>query len=81
MSEGESTFYTVVTPSGVQWRGSVLSDAIKMWDSLTYRMEGITSGGIMVETHSGGLMVRDGWILHVHENGVVYLSTRLMESV
>ena len=73
-----TTLYSVVTPEGVQWRGDSLTQAVRIWDGLTCNAGRLVPGGIQVESVAGGLMVRDGWILHVHPDGSVYLSTSVV---
>lgn len=53
-----------------------LEDAIRAWDGGTYLTA--APGGIRVrEWDVDGYMVRDGWLLHVRNNGVVYLNPSL----
>lgn len=75
----DGTVYTVnlagpMAPVEAQY-GS-LTDAIAAWDRVTATTAGVI-GGIQVQTFARGLMVRDGWLLHVRE-GSVYLSPRIM---
>lgn len=48
--------------------------AAELWDSATFRTGGL--GGIRVVQREGGNVVRDGWLVHVRENGVVYVNPR-----
>jgi hypothetical protein len=50
-------------------------DAARRWDQMTYRNP--SDGGIgIAQWNADGLMVRDGWLLHVHD-GIVYVSPTL----
>ena len=61
-----------------QYRGPDLETAIRAWDgNPTVLAGGITSGGISVQTWQNDIMVRDGWILHVYENGQVFLNPNI----
>lgn len=52
-----------------------LETAIRTWNALTYNTECVTPGEIRVEQwNASGDKVRDGSILHVQPNGVVYLN-------
>jgi hypothetical protein len=75
----DGTVYTVsvfgsVPATDVQYAS--LTDAIAAWDRVTATAAGVI-GGIQVQTFDRGLMVRDGWLLHVRE-GSTYLSPRIM---
>jgi hypothetical protein len=77
MSEKRQEFVTYVAGETV-YKGDDLESAIRAWDRSTYKLEGKPpAGGISVQLWSDGVMVRDGWILHVHENGQVYLNPQL----
>ena len=60
------------------YTGESLEEAIRTWDSATYRLEKSVSGGVTIQTFDGDLMVRDGWVLHVLEDGTCYLNPRIM---
>lgn len=69
----------VTTADGVElYRGDSLESAIRAWDGGTYT--GRASGGITVQSWHGGVMVRDGNVLHVQDNGVVYLNPNLISA-
>jgi hypothetical protein len=75
----DGTVYTVnlagpMAPVEVQY-GS-LTDAIAAWDRVTATTAGVI-GGIQVQTFKNGLMVRDGWILHVRKDST-YLNPSIM---
>jgi hypothetical protein len=55
------------------YTGPNLEDAIRAWDRHLV-IGGKDAGGISVQSWSDGVMVRDGWILHIYDNGQVYLS-------
>lgn len=75
------TEYTVVLNGETLSTEDDLAGAISRWDLESFqhtRDHGRpTSGGITVQSWNGEVMVRDGWILHLHENGHVYLNTNL----
>lgn len=75
--EDRTEYVTWVT--GIeQYRGPDLPSAIRAWDSNPSVLAGgRTPGGISVQTWQGGYMVRDGWILHVYDNGQVFLNPNL----
>lgn len=59
------------------YRGDDVEEAIRAWDADSSKTPG-KSGGVSVQSWGPyGTMVRDGWILHVFENGQVYLNPRL----
>ena len=59
-----------------------LEPAVRAWDQATYSlrpMDGVVrvQGGVQVQTfNEEGLMVRDGWILHLFD-GVPYLNPNI----
>lgn len=70
-----TTRYTVTTGTDVQLETPDLQAAIRCWDATTFATDAPVPGGISVrEWDAAGNMTRDGWILHVRENGVVYLN-------
>lgn len=78
--EDRTEYVTWVT--GIeQYRGSDLEDAIRAWDgNPSVFAGGITPGGISVQVWQGGYMVRDGWILHVYDNGQVFLNPNIKDT-
>jgi hypothetical protein len=69
------TAYTVKAGDTVAYKGPSLSDAARAWDGATFDKACVTPGGIEVQTwDERGIMVRDGWILHVDPDGTVYLN-------
>lgn len=78
MADGTVYTVTVITatlPTAVVEYDN-LRPAIEAWDRVTSAESGVT-GGIGVQTRRNGLVVRDGWLLHVRE-GSTYLSPRIM---
>ena len=70
-----AVFKTVVNAVYV-YEGESQEQAIRAWDAESvHRTE--LHGGVMVQEFAGELMVRDGWILHVSEDGHVYLNPRV----
>ena len=59
---------------------SDLSEAIRWWDSQTCRTPGCTGGIEVTEFDFDGNCVRDGWLLHVREGGLVYLNPQIISS-
>lgn len=73
----ESVFKTTADDV-IVYEGASLEDAIRSWDHATYDKARVVVGGIeMKGTTPSGLIVRDAWLLHVNEDGVVYLSPHL----
>jgi hypothetical protein len=70
-----AVFKTVVNAVYV-YEGESQELAIRAWDSESVHRAGL-HGGVMVQEFHGELMVRDGWILHVNEDGHVYLNPRV----
>jgi len=59
------------------YRGDSLEEAARAWAAQTYNDPNAT-GGITIQQWRGELMVRDGWVLHVH-NGVTYLNPAVLD--
>lgn len=71
-----TTTYTVTIEGVTVGTHTDLHDAIRDWNSRTFH--GVAPvGGIAVVEHSDGIMVRDGNILRVTNNGRVYLNPNL----
>lgn len=76
--QGETRYDVIVDGVKVGTFDKV-EDAIREWDGRTYLTGGI--GGITVQTWDGsGLMVRDGWLLHVTATKT-YLNPRIAQEV
>lgn len=71
--ETRKVFTTYVNGKMV-YSGDSQERAIRIWDAATYSLGKSIPGGISVQEFSGDLMVRDGWILHIHNDGTVYLN-------
>lgn len=71
----KSVFKTVVNAVYV-YEGDSQELAIRAWDQESVHRADL-HGGVMVQEFSGETMVRDGWILHVNEDGHVYLNPRV----
>lgn len=61
-------FVTTVNDTEV-YRGDDLEKAIRAWDGATFNADALPIGGITVQQWDGDLMVRDGNILHVVDEG------------
>lgn len=59
------------------YTGDSLETAIRVWDSETYNLGKSVAGGVTVQQFSGDVMVRDGWVMHVMEDGTVFLNPSL----
>lgn len=74
--------YRTYTNGTLRYSGPDLEAAIRAWDA--YAVPDVP-GGIAVATYQGvpyepGLLqLHDGWILHVHNDGSVYLNPSLQE--
>lgn len=79
------TVFRTYVGGALQYTGGSLEDAIRAWDAATYSAGRSVPGGVSVATYSdesyGALQLRDGWILHVLENGVTYLNPGLALAV
>lgn len=71
-----STVYKTVVNANYLYEGDSQELAIRAWDAESVHRADL-SGGVMVQSFSGDVMVRDGWILHVSESGHVYLNPRV----
>lgn len=76
-----TTVYRTYADGRLLYTGPDLSVAISEWNRNTYRKRAV--GGVVVgeyvEEGYGLLQVRDEWILHVRENGDVFLGSQLDE--
>lgn len=82
-----TTVYRTYVKSRLAYTGPDLEAAIRMWDNESLKLAGDgipVPGGVAVATyeemHYGLLQLRDGWILHVHEDGAVYLNPSLKDA-
>lgn len=80
------TVYRAYVNGSLLYTGSDLEAAIRTWDYAT-RGAPAPAGGVAVAVYehnaryeSGLLQLRDGWILHVYEDGRVYLNPNLKEA-
>lgn len=75
----DGTTYTTVVRNESVYHGSSLEHAVRAWDGATFNAGATIPGGIAVAAWANGVQVRDGWILHVREDGTVYLNPRVKE--
>jgi hypothetical protein len=73
----ENKFITYVEGNPV-YTGHSLTEAVRAWDAKTYNLNKSVAGGITVQMFSAGVMVRDGWVLHVMDDGTTYLNPNIM---
>jgi hypothetical protein len=77
------TVYRTYTEGKLEYTGDNLEAAIRTWDKATHAAGHSVPGGVAVAVYEpttyGLLQLRDGWILHVHEDGTVYLNPSLQE--
>ena len=53
--------------------------AAAQWDAVTHKLGRSVPGGIAVQQWSdAGVMVRDGWLVHVHNDGTTYVHPRAL---
>jgi hypothetical protein len=76
--------YRTYTEGKLHYSGPDLQEAIRTWDATTFAEGRTVPGGVAVSTYEdlGGprqLQLRDGWILHVHEDGTVFLNPSIKE--
>jgi len=69
-----NTIYRTYVEGTLHYEGDSLEDAARTWDRETYSLGRSVPGGVAVATYSGEVQVRDGWIMHVHDDGTTYLS-------
>lgn len=74
-----TTEYVTWVNSSSTYRGPDLERAIRSWNLHTHIM--CPPGGVSVQVWDDDVMVRDGWILHVHDDGIVYLTPYLSDTV
>jgi hypothetical protein len=75
-----ATQYRTVVEGRTVYLGPSLERTIRTWDHATHDKARTVPGGIKVQTRdAAGVMVRDGWLLHVNEHGTVYLNPNLRE--
>lgn len=73
------TIYKTLVNAVYLYEGEDLETAIRIWDSESV-VRAYISGGVMVQSFDDeGTMIRDGWILHVNEDGHVYLNPRVKD--
>lgn len=76
------TVYRTYLNGELLYSGDDLGMAIREWDRSSFSVEERV-GGVAVATYvnepDGLLQVRDGWILHVLENGHVFLNPNLTD--
>lgn len=71
-----TTVYRTYLDGRLAYTGADLEAAITAWDA---ESAGVRAGGIAVAEYTEDLLqVRDGWILHVHDDGQVYLHPRVL---
>lgn len=74
-----TTTYKTIVNANYLYEGGDLERAIRVWDSESVHRADI-SGGVMVQSFNDeGDMTRDGWILHVNNDGHVYLNPCLKD--
>lgn len=77
------TVFRTYVEGRLVYSGPSLEDAARTWDRETHNPSRPMPGGVAVATYEGvgyepGLLqVRDGWILHVMEDGTVYLNPNI----
>lgn len=68
-----NTIYKTVVNASYLYEGNDREKAIRAWDAESVHRADL-AGGVMVQSFDGqGVMIRDGWVLHVNESGHVYL--------
>ena len=77
------TVYRTYVEGQLLYSGDSLEEAIRQWNAATHKLGHSVPGGVSVATYSeesyGPLQLRDGWILHVHEDGTTYLHPRVLQ--
>lgn len=77
MSNNTVSIFRTTVDGVVHYTGGSLEEAIRTWDAETFNADRSVPGGVSVETFAGDVKVRDGWVLHVRENGVTFMNPRL----
>ena len=84
MPTPERIEYAVWVNGECKLKTNDLETAIRTWDgqpeNFRRKPDQPLSGGISVQIFHVGLMVRDGWILHLMDDSQVYLSPNLKEN-
>lgn len=68
------TVYRTYVNGTLNYEGDDLKVAIKTWDGLTFNAGRAVPGGVAIAVYDGDIQVRDGWIMHTHEDGTTFLS-------
>ena len=82
----KTTTYRTYVESKLHYTGDNLESALRAWNKATFNLGRSVAGGVSVATYedhpgtSGLLQTRDGWILHVREDGTCYINPNLTES-
>lgn len=64
------------------YQGPDFDAAAGAWDSETHLSGRSLPGGISIQSFNAeGIMLRDGWLIHVHNDGTVYVSPRSLAVV
>ncbi len=71
-----AVFKTVVNANYV-YEGDSQELAIRAWDAESVSRADLHGGVMVQEFDANEIMVRDGWILHVSEDGHIYLNPRV----
>jgi hypothetical protein len=59
--------------------GADFEAAAQAWDAATSALGHSVPGGISIQIRdAAGILVRDGWLLHVHNDGTVYVHPRAL---
>lgn len=83
---GTVTVYRTYVEGALHYSGPDLTEAARAWDAATFSLGRTVPGGIAVASYEGvtyepGLLqLRDGWILHVHEDGTVFINPSIKEA-
>lgn len=67
----------IVDINGGVTEHDTFESAADHWDSATYAGPAVV-GGIGIQESRNGVMFRDGWLVHVKEDGVVYIHPRAL---
>lgn len=69
------TVLTTYVDGKPHYQGDDFAAAAGEWDAVTSTMGRAVPGGISIQSFNAeGIMLRDGWLIHVHNDGTTYVS-------
>lgn len=69
-----TTTYKTIINAVYVYEGESLEDATRAWDAESFKRTDLHGGIMVLSFTEDGTMIRDGWILHVDEEGHIFLN-------